>query len=201
MLVLWTVNFYSRNDKYVVMQVVEFIISVGMMIILLTPIGYCQSSRVVAIFDENSSIMELGSTEQVGLKVKNAADANATYNLYIGSTDTGFRYWVWFENYRYGSGRVQKKITLGAHEERTLIVNVFGGKTGNYELIVGPDGSDASNKYDSIEVRVINRPGKGLFSNSPGLGASGVFLALVAATIVLLSRGYKINRCKSMEGR
>ncbi len=186
-----TINFYSTNDKYVVMQVIEFIIFVGMMIILLTPVGYCQNSRIVAIFDEDSSIVELGSTELVGLKVKNAANTNATYDLYIGSTDSQFRYWVWFENYRYGSGRVQKKITLRAHEERNLIVNVFGGKTGNYKLIVGPDGSDASNKYDSIEVKVIKQPGKGLFSNSPGLGACGVFLVLFVPAILLLSRGYK----------
>ena len=185
------INFYSTNDKYVVMQVIKYIVVVGMMIILLTPVGYCQSSRIVAIFDEDSSIVELGSTEQVGLKVKNAANINVTYDLYIGSTNPQFREWVWFENYRYGSGRVQKKITLRAHEERTLIVNVFGGKTGNYELIVGPDGSDASNKYDLIEVRVIKRSGDGLFSNSPGLGVCGVFLALVAAAILLLIRGYK----------
>ena len=173
------------------MQVIEFIIVVGMTIILLTPVGYCQSSRIVAIFDKDSTIVELGSTEPVGLKVKNAADANATYDLYIGSTHPQFRYWSWFENYRYGSGRFQKKITLGAHEERDLIVNVFGGKTGSYDLIVGPDGSDASNKYDSIEIKVINRPGKGLFSNSPGLGMFGVFLTLLVPAILLLSRGHK----------
>jgi len=173
------------------MQVIKFIFVVGMMIILLTPVGYCQGSRIVAIFDEDSSIMTLGSTEKVSLNIKNAADSNATYDLYIGSTDPQFRYWVWFENYRYGSGRVQKKITLRAHEERNLIVNVFCGKTGNYELIVGPDGSDVSNKYDSIEVRVINRPTRGLFSNSPGLGAWGIFLTLLVPAILLLSRRYK----------
>ncbi len=173
------------------MHVIKCIALIWIILLLLTPAGYCQSSRIVAIFNEDSSIVELGNTEQVDLLVKNAGNTNATFDLYIGSTDPGFRFWIWFENNRYGSTRVQKKITLGAHEQRNLIVNVFGGKVGNYDLIVGPDGSDITNRYDSIDIKVIKRSGKMLFSDSPGLGGLGIFLALVVAAIILLSRRHK----------
>ncbi len=64
----------------------------------------------------------------------------------------------------------------------------WGGKVVSYVLAAGPDGSDISNRYDSCEIRIVNQPGKGLFSSSAGLGIFGILSAFVIATIILLSR-------------
>lgn len=148
-----------------------------------------QSGGLVAMFDKNSTVVKLGDTEQVVLTVKNIRDTNATYDIYIGSTDATFRNFIWFENHRNDQYRVYQKVDLGSHEEKSTIVYVFGGKVNDYNLLVGPDGSDVNNIYDSISIKVADTGNEGIFSNTPDIGILWVVLVVpVAASIILLTR-------------
>ncbi len=110
------------------MQIIRLIVIVGIMTLLFPLSDYSDNPRLVAIFNEDSHVLELGSTERVSLKVKNTGDVNATMDIYIASTDAKLRYRIWLENHWYGSGRVQRTITLGPHEEIEMILNVLGGQ-------------------------------------------------------------------------
>ncbi len=147
-----------------------------------------QPSGLVAMFDKDSTVVQLGDTERVVLTVKNTRDTNATYDVYIGSTDAAFRNFIWFENHKNDQYRVYQKVDLGSHEEKGIVVNVFGGKVNNYNLLVGPDGSDVNNVYDSISIKVADTGNNGLFSNTPDIGILWVVLVPVAASIILLTR-------------
>ena len=171
------------------MQITKYVVFTGIILLMLSSQGYSQASRNVAIFDEDSKLLELGSIEKIGLTVKNAADSEATIDLYIGSTDSAFRNWIWFENHRYDNSRAQQQLILAGHEERHIIVSVLAGRVGDYKLIVGPDGSDVSNMYDSADIRIVHRQGSGIFSDSPGLGFIGILLTLIAASIIILRKG------------
>jgi len=146
------------------------------------------NGSLVALFDKNSIVIGLGSTEKVALRVKNSRDTSAEYNLYIGSQDTAFRNFIWFEGHKNDEHRVQQNITLAGHEEMLVLVNIFGGKTGNYVLLIGPDGSDANNIYGSASITVANTGNNGLFSSTPDVGFLWIVFAPVAASIILLTR-------------
>ncbi len=171
------------------MQITKYVIFTGIIILMLSSQGYPQAPRNVAIFDEDSKLLELGTIEKISLTVKNAADSEATIDLYIGSTDSAFRNWLWFENHRYDNGRIQQQLILAGHEERNIIVNVLAGRVGDYKLIIGPDGSDVSNMYDSADIHIVYRQGTGLFSASPGIGAGSILFILALASIIILRKG------------
>lgn len=147
-----------------------------------------QSGGIVAMFDKDSTVVKLGDIEQVALTVKNTRDTNATYDVYIGSTDATFRNFIWFESHRNDQYRVYQKVDLGGHEEKSIVVNVFGGKVSDYKLLVGPDGSDVNNVYDSVSIKVADTGNHGIFSNTPDIGIVWFFLVPIAASIILLTR-------------
>jgi len=149
---------------------------------------FAQSNGLVAMFDKDSTVVQLGDTEQVILTVKNTRDTNATYDIYIGSPDAMFRSLIWFENHRNDEYRVYQKVDLGSHEKKDIVVNVFGGKVNDYKLLAGPDGSDVNNSYDSTIITVANTGNRDLFSFTPDIGVLWVFLAPVAASIILSTR-------------
>ncbi|MFH1127177.1 MAG: hypothetical protein ABIG84_04780 [archaeon] len=160
-----------------------------LIIAILFPVSvYALNERIVSIYDEEPKVIALGDTEKVDLIVKNVNGFNTTVDIYIGSDDPAFRNWIWLENHRYGENRVHMKAELSPHEERSVIVNVFGGRTGKYHLIVGPDGSNIDDRYDSTEIIVVNRNAGGMYSSYPDGGFIGIMVILVVAAKVLLRR-------------
>lgn len=147
-----------------------------------------QPSGLVAMFGQNSTIVKLGDIEKVVLTVKNIRDTNASYDVYIGSTDATFRNFIWFENHRNDQYRVYQRVDFQSHEEKALVVTVLGGKVGDYRLLVGPDGSDVNNIYDSVSIKVADTGNNGMFSNTPDMGILWVFIVPMAAAIILLTR-------------
>ncbi len=130
---------------------------------------------------DNNQIIELGKTEKIYVKIKNPTPTKKSVPLYIGSFDA-VKNWMWFEGHKYDTRR-NITMTIDAHTEKVVVVNVIGGKTGDYSISIGPD-SDYANRYDEINIRVVSKKDGSFFSSTPGLGILSLLLIVFAGAFL-----------------
>ncbi|MCK4550401.1 MAG: hypothetical protein KAT91_00435 [Candidatus Aenigmarchaeota archaeon] len=158
-----------------------------------TPPAECFSSCIECIcsssgdkpfvgFDtDNNQIIELGKTEKIYVKIKNPTPTKKSVPLYIGSFDA-VKNWMWFESHKYDTRR-NITVTIDAYAEKIVVINVIGGKTGDYSITIGPD-SDYANRYDEINIRIVSKKDSGFFSSTPGLGVISLLFIIMAGAFL-----------------
>ncbi|MFH1127092.1 MAG: DUF2341 domain-containing protein, partial [archaeon] len=140
------------------------------------------TDAVVYFTSSKKSTINMGTRSRITVYVKNPKDNSVIVPLHIGSSDQTFRNLIQFEN----TGRRDMDIKLGPREERYVPIEVFAGRTGSYDLIIGPD-DVYGNKYDEMSVIIINRDAS-LFSNTSGLRLLAIALIVALAAILLYGK-------------
>ncbi len=134
------------------------------------------SDAVVFLSSANENmVFSLGSTNDVFITVKNPTDSLMSVHLHIGSQDDTFRNLIRFRHTNIDSHNIN--VILMSDEEQNIPITVIAGKTGRYEIIVGPD-NVYENRYDSKMVSIVVT-NEGLFSATPGLRVSGLVIILL----------------------
>ena len=139
-------------------------------------------TTIVGFDANNIHVIELGKTEKIYVEIKNPTPTKKSVPLYIGSFDM-IKNWIWFEGHKYDTRR-NITMTIDAYAEKIVVVNVLGGKTGDYSITIGPD-SDYANRYDEIPIKIVSKAsGIGIFSSTPGLGVLSLLFILLAGAFL-----------------
>ena len=143
------------------------------------------TEAIVFLSNTNGNmVFPLGSTNTVFITVKNPSDNPMSVPLHIGSQDDIFRNLIRFRHTNIDPHN--KNVILMPGEEQNIPITLIAGKTGRYELIVGPD-NIYENRYDSKMVSIVFND-DGLFSATPGLRVSGLIIILLFVPIFFWCR-------------
>ncbi|MCK5474447.1 MAG: hypothetical protein KAI53_03510 [Candidatus Aenigmarchaeota archaeon] len=146
--------------------------------------GICSSSGnepFIGFDVNNTHVIELGKTGKIYVIIKNPTPTKKSVPLYIGSFDV-IKNWMWFEGHKYDTRR-NITMTIDAYAEKVVVINVLGGKTGDYSIVVGPD-SDYATRYDEINIRIVSKKDGAFFSSTPGLGLISLFFIILAGAFL-----------------
>ncbi|NOR85720.1 hypothetical protein GQ473_06395 [archaeon] len=144
------------------------------------------STPPILSFLDIDAIMQisLGDIRTMYLKLSNPHSIAETVELNIYGDPTIISYWTYFQDQKYGN-RTHKIVSLNPGEEIYVPVNIFGAKSGKYNIIIiGTSLSNGLKTRKELPVLVYYQTNEGLNSQTPGLGVFGLLMIVLFASFI-----------------
>ncbi len=171
-------NFFTNITKHALFIILILILLPGAQSIP------ASEDIIVRFTTKENMPIQIGTTHTLTIFAKNPANSYVNVPFHVGSPDGTFRYFIQFKNTNYDPHNIN--ITLAPGQEKLILLTVFAGKIGSYELVIGPD-NIYENRYDAKRITVINK-NAGLFAQSPGMAWPTAILTLILAATIILTR-------------
>lgn len=149
--------------------------------------GLCVNAKKPSLrfYIDGPETVNVGSYRTLVLFLKNNMDLADTIRLQVSGVPEPIEYWSMFPN-----GETNMDVRLGPNEDVFIILKVFGGKIGTYDLRVrGHSVSFPDYGNETVKkIYIANTSGKKIVSRSPDINLYGFALAILLSLSVLQRR-------------